>query len=621
MYENINFYKFMHKQIFVIISLTLLTAGGYIFIGYLYGSVSFEIIWFLFDILLSLWGYRLYKMYSHINYTVDEKERWLTQVKYFFFFYSHIWTIMFVKYTLTDNIDLHYVAIATQLGTSVVSVTMLASQRKLSIVTLVTLMLPLTIYFIIVGELYSYLLAFFTIVLAWVLLYAANNTRSYIIKSQYQAYHDYLTKLGNRHYFTALLENSIKIQTNDRKPVYLLLIDLDHFKSINDSLGHDVGDTLLQEVAQRMKKLSDKYSNSVSRLGGDEFCILSHSFEDKELCLESALEFANELLEVIKETYIIEEHHLYISASIGVSIINSPDMKAATFLKEADIAMYDAKNKGRDGVILFNEDLSIKVERRLEIENLLHFAIENKEITLVYQPQINSKDNIVGCEVLVRWYNETLGHVPPDEFIPISEDTGFIIELGQYIFEEAIKTLKEWNDKGIKLEQISINISMRQLFHDEFIENVKELCINNLSKEQTSKIIFEITETSVADDVAQLIKNMNTLKECGIRFSMDDFGTGYSSLSYLKQIPIDELKIDKSFVTHLGSEDDDEAIVRTILDIAKNLQLSVVAEGVENSDQKEFLINNDCDILQGYHFARPMSKTEFESLKTNNKIK
>lgn len=612
MLDNMNFYKFMHRQILIVIALFISTGAGYIYMGLLYSSLLPELLWFTLLLIVSYWGYRLHRAYLDNDLNMKEKDKWLNKLRIFLFTYFSVWTVMFFMYTSRSDIELHYMAIATQLGVTVVSATVLASQRKLAIATLITLVLPLTIYFILVAEFWSYLLAFFSVVLSWVLLYASGNTFSYLVKSQYQAYHDYLTSLGNRRYFVELLEDSIKIQKRDKKPVYLLLIDLDHFKTINDSLGHDIGDLLLKEVAMRMSKLSKKHSNSVSRLGGDEFCILSHSFDTKELCLESANKFADELLSTLKETYIIDEHHLYISASIGVSVIDSPDMKAATFLKEADIAMYEAKSKGRDGVILFSENLSIKVERKLDIEKLLHFALENKEISLVYQPQINPDNQVIGCEVLVRWYNETLGHVGPDEFIPISEDTGLIIELGEYVLEEAIKTLKEWEEKGIQLNQMSINISMRQLFHKGFIDNVKTLCSEHLCKDKTSKLVFEITETSVADDVEQLIRNMTELKECGIRFSMDDFGTGYSSLSYLKQIPIDELKIDKSFVSELGTQEDDGAIVRTILDIAKNLNLNIVAEGVENSDQQEFLIENKCDILQGFHLARPMEKCKFE---------
>jgi len=609
-----NFYNFMHKQILIVIALFISTGAGYIYMGILYSSFLPELLWFILLLGVSYWGYSLYRIYLNINLNIQDKENWLQDLRYFLFTYFSLWTIMFIMYTSRDSIELHYIAIATQLGVSVVSATVLVSQKKLVIITLASLMLPLTIYFIIVGTFYSYLLAFFSVVLGGVLLYAARNTFNYLVKSQYQAYHDYLTSLGNRRYFIEQLEDAIKVQKQDKRDIYLLLIDLDHFKTINDSLGHDIGDILLREVAKRMHTLCKKYNNNVSRLGGDEFCILSSSFQNKEDCLQSGVDFAKELLEVIKQSYIIEGHHLYISASIGVSLITNPQMKASTFIKEADIAMYEAKSQGRDGIMLFSEELSTRVERKLEVERLLHFALENKEISLVYQPQMNGKDEIIGCEVLVRWHNEQLGHVGPGEFIPISEQTGLIIELGHYILEESFKTLREWEGKGIILQQFSINISMRQLFHNTFVQEVEELSSIYLTKELCSKIVFEITETSVAEDINQLIHNMNTLKSFGIRFSMDDFGTGYSSLSYLRQLPLNELKIDRSFVCELDSTSPDGSMIKTILDISRNLNLSTVAEGVETLKQKEFLIENNCDILQGYYLAKPMKKEAFEKL-------
>ena len=615
MLDSMNFYKFLHKQLMIMIALTLFTAAGYIYIGYLYDSGLYEKEWYGLIVLMSIWGYTLHKKYQEEDLSAEEKEKWIKSVKIFFFIYAHAWTVMFIMYTTTTNINLHYIAIASQLGTSVVSVTMLASQRKLSVITLISLIAPLVIYFALIGEFYSYLLSMFSIILGWVLLYASGNTFNYLVRSQHQAYHDYLTDIGNRRYFIELLEESIKIQKHDKKPIFLLLIDLDHFKTINDSLGHDIGDLLLKDVANRMTKLADKSSFYVSRLGGDEFCVLSTPFYNEDECSKVAKNFAHEILEILKETYFIEEHQLYISASVGVSIINNPSLKASTFIKEADIAMYEAKLQGRDGVILFNDDLSVRVERKLEIEKLLHFALEKNEISLMYQPQIDANDKIIGCEVLVRWNSDKLGQVGPDEFIPISEDSGLILELGAYILEEAIKTLDEWEKSGLELEQMSINISMRQLFHHDFIDEVQRICSTHLTKKQAGKIMFEITETSMAEDVDELIANMHLLKECGIRFSMDDFGTGYSSLSYLRQIPINELKIDKSFIDELGSEGEDGAIVRTILDLAKNLNLSIVAEGVENIKQKDFLIDEEKGIiLQGYHFAKPMLKEDFETL-------
>ncbi|MBT8349292.1 MAG: EAL domain-containing protein [Sulfurovum sp.] len=616
MLDNMNFYHFMHKQILVVVALFVSTGAGYIYMGWLYSSLLPELLWFCVLLALSFWGYRLHRVFLENDLNMKQKEEWLGQLRYFLFSYFSVWTVMFVMYTLRSDMELHYIAIATQLGVSVVSATILASQKKLVIFTLTSLMLPLTIYFILVGEFYSYLLAFFTVVLGGVLLYAAHNTFNYLIKSQYQAYHDSLTTLGNRRYFIELLTNAMKIQKYDNKYIYLILIDLDHFKTINDTLGHDIGDILLREVAKRMALISKQYGNDVSRLGGDEFCILSGSYDTEEECKESASHFSEKLLGVIRENYHIEEHHLYISASIGVSIISDPKIAASSFIKEADIAMYEAKIQGRNGIIFFNDRLAKRVEWKLEIERLLHFSLRNNEISFNYQPQYNSQNEIIGCEVLTRWNNEKFGDVGPSEFIPISEKTGFIIELGYHILEEAFQTLKHWEEKGIYLHQMAINISIRQLFHHTFIRDVKKLCDRYLTEEQCSKIVFEITETSVAEDVRQLIFNMRILQEYGIRFSMDDFGTGYSSLSYLRQLPINEIKIDKSFISELTNTQGQEerSFVEAIFAIAKNLRLNIVAEGIENAEQQKFVVDQKCDILQGYYFSKPLKDHEFEKL-------
>jgi len=616
MLDNMNFYNFMHKQILVVIALFAGTATGYIYIGWLYSSLLPELLWLSLVWALSFWGYRLHKVFLENDFNMQQKEKWLQQLRYFLFSYFSIWTIMFLVYTSRSAIELHYVAIATQLGCAVVSTTILVSQRKLAVVTLVSLMLPLTIYFILVGEFYSYLLAFFTVVLSGVLLYAAHNTYNYLIKSQYQAYHDSLTSLGNRRYFIELLNNAMKSQKQDNKHIYLLLIDLDHFKTINDTLGHDIGDMLLHEVAKRMLFFSKEHQNYICRLGGDEFCILSTSYDTEEECLEHASHFSEKLLGVIRENYNIEEHHLYISASIGVSIISNPQMEASSFIKEADIAMYEAKAQGRNGIIFFNKQLAERVEWKLEIERLLHFSLENNEISLKYQPQYNPENEIIGCEVLSRWNNEKLGDVSPSEFIPISEKTGFIIELGYHVLKESFQMLKHWEEKGISLQQMAINISMRQLFHHTFLHDVKELCDRYLTREQCSKLVFEITETSVAEDVKQLIMTMRILQNYGIRFSMDDFGTGYSSLSYLRQLPIDEIKIDKSFISELNHTQGEEerSFIEAIFSIAKNLRLNIVAEGIENAEQQKFVVDQKCDILQGHYFSQPLKDYEFEKL-------
>jgi len=617
MLDNMHFYDFMHKQILVVIALFAGTGMGYLYIGWLYSSSLLpELLWFSLVLVLSYWGYRLHRSFVDNDFNMQQKEQWLDQLRYFLFSYFSVWTIMFLIYTSRSDIDLHYVAIATQLGVTVVSTTILASQKKLAAFTLVTLMLPLTIYFIFVGEFYSYLLAFFTVVLGGVLLYAAHNTFNYLIKSQYQAYHDPLTLLGNRRYFIELLNDAMKSQKQDHKHIYLILIDLDHFKTINDTLGHDIGDVLLRQAAERMLSLSKEHKNFVSRLGGDEFCILSSSYTTEKECFHHASQFAEKLLASIRESYHIEEHYLYISASIGVSIISNPKMEASTFIKEADIAMYEAKGKGRNGIIFFNETLAKDVEWKLEIERLLHFSLQKNEISLTYQPQYDLEKEIIGCEVLARWDNETLGEISPTEFIPIAEKTGFIIELGSYILKEAFLTLKRWEEWGVSLQQMSINVSMRQLFHYNFIQNVKQLCDLYLTEEQRSKIVFEITETSVAEDINKLISNMKILQNFGIRFSMDDFGTGYSSLSYLRQLPINEIKIDKSFISELHhlEHDEDKCFVETIFTIAKNLKLKIVAEGIENEEQYRFIVDQKCDILQGYYLSGALDNEAFETL-------
>jgi len=602
----------MHKQIIVINALNLATAPGYLLIGFLYTSMLYESLWMLGVLIITYSGYTLYRNFD-LDMTIEQKDIWVQKVRVFMFVYSSWWTLMFVYYVSHDNVEMHYVTMATQLGATVVAATLLASQKKLFVFTVIFLMLPITIYFLVIGETFSYLLAFFSVVLAMVLLYAAKNTNDYIVKSNYQAYHDHLTNLGNRRYFLEILESSAKQHIG--KYSYLILLDLDYFKTINDTLGHDIGDELLREVGKRLKKVTDKYNYTVARLGGDEFCVLSSNFDNKEECENNAQMFSEELLREIKNNYLIDNNHLYISASIGVSFINSARIDANQFLKEADMAMYEAKNNGRDGIIIFNEELAAIVNKKLNIERLLNFAVQNNELSLVYQPQVDVNKEVIGCEVLVRWNSKELGPVGPDIFIEIAERTGIIIEIGEYILEESFKTIQEWCKKGIKLQQISINISMRQLLHQDFINVVDRLYNKYIDEKSNIKIIFEITETSTTNDVDNLIYVMNELKKYNISFSMDDFGTGYSSLSYLRDLPLSELKIDQSFIAQL-SDNKQAAVVKTIVDISRNLDLKIVAEGVEEDYQKEFLKDLDCDIFQGYLYSKPISKDEFENFCT-----
>lgn len=610
MNDNISFYQFMHRQIVVVIALMVGTSPGYLITGYIYTDMVFETVWFLSIVLGSFYGIYLYKKYKRCE-TIEQQDKWLGKVRYFIFIYFSLWTVVFVYYVTQKNIEMHYMAIATQLGCTVVAATILASQKKLVISTVITLMLPITFYLLVVGSVYSYILAFFTLVLSGVLLYAAKNTHEYLTKSRFQAYHDYLTGLGNRRYFIEMLESSVK-ENRDRY-TYLLLIDLDHFKTINDTLGHDVGDQLLIEVSNRMTNLAEKDKHFVARLGGDEFCILSKGFNTNKRCLEDAKAFSYELLDTIKQSYNIDGNHLFISSSIGISIINNPKLQANEFLKEADIAMYEAKNKGRDGIIIFNDELCQIIETKLEIERYLHFAVDSQEVKLQFQPQVNAKGKVIGCEVLARWHNEKLGFIAPDVFIPIAENTGYIIELGEYILERALQALVKWSRSGIRLGQISINISMRQFLDNSFVDMVEKLFDRYDIYSFKTQVVFEITETSTSENLKKIIDVINNLRKFGIKFSMDDFGTGYSSLSYLREMPIDELKIDKSFIARLADEQQ-ALLVKSIIEISRNMNLSIVAEGVEESYQKDFLEELDCDLYQGYFFHKPLDQKDFEAL-------
>jgi len=302
-------------------------------------------------------------------------------------------------------------------------------------------------------------------------------------------------------------------------------------------------------------------------------------------------------LKKLKEPYHIDNHNLYLSASIGINGIGNVDIGSRHFIKEADIAMYEAKEQGRDGIIIFNDELAQRVKQHLEIERKLYFALKYDEIVLSYQPQFDANENIIGVEVLVRWDSRDFGLVMPGEFIPIAEKTGLIIELGNHIIEEVFKTMKEWDEMGIVLQQCAINLSVRQFFHTSFTDEIERLSNKYLNEEFRKKIIFEVTESILIEDMNKIVNVMNKLRKLGFSFSMDDFGTGYSSLSSLREMPIEELKIDRSFVGHLGEYESDELMITTILSLAKIFDLQTVAEGVESKAQYDFLLENGCNIF------------------------
>jgi diguanylate cyclase (GGDEF)-like protein len=606
------FYDFLHRQIPVFMVLSLFPGLGYLFLGWLNDIFVPAFVWYLLVIAASLWGYRLYRTLDFDAMSEHRRDRWYRQCSWFFYAFFLLWTLIFLLYIGQDAYKLHYIAIFTEIGASVVASSLLASDRRLYRPTIFILMVPLIVYFFFIGEWYGYVLTIFACTLTWVLLYAAASSHDLLMKAYHQATHDGLTTLYNRQYFIEHLQQRMNSLSESGEYSYLLLIDLDHFKTVNDSLGHDVGDQLLQEVVARLRQRLPAGA-VLARLGGDEFIIVGDDFAGRAACERAALELAESLLARLKQTYVVDKHHLYISASIGVSIISRRGANAGTFIKEADIAMYEVKAKGRDGVFMFNEEMSARVESRLQIERLLHFALGNDEITLHYQPQLDRAGRVVGVEALARWNNATLGAVSPAQFIPVAEQTGLIVELGNHILETAFMTLRQWHDAGIALDQFSINISMRQFTHYDFEARVAALVQRHLDAGLCRKLMFEITESIVAEDINRVIRVMKRLKQLGIRFSMDDFGTGYSSLSYLNRLPLDEIKIDRAFVCVLGHEEEGQAMVSTILDMAKILKLNIVAEGVETAVQFDFLFRHDCQLFQGYHFAKPLPPDQFLS--------
>ena len=606
------FYLYMQKQIVLLMLINLLLGAVYVFTCWMNDVLFMALAWYCVVNVVCLWGWSLYLELDIVNMTFYDLNKWYKKVRYFIYIVFGLWSIIFILYAQETEPNLHYIIIFFQLLMAVIVSTFLGSDKKLFMPSLLILMIPLVGYFYMLDVWYGYFLAIATISLFAVLLYAANQSYTSIQQIYYEAQTDSLTGLYNRRFFLVHLDTLINTLKNDKQYGYILLIDLDYFKTINDSVGHKVGDALLIQVGERITQMCGD-THIAARLGGDEFIIVGEEYDTKEIAAEHAQVFADRLRNKLKKTYIVEQHHLYLSASIGINLLGHLNRNASDVIKEADIAMSVLKDTERDGVIFFSNDLQARVDKKLEIERRLRFSIENNEIFLNYQPQFSGEKKITGVEVLVRWENRLLGRISPVEFIEIAERIGFIVELGNYILEESFKTLKEWEKKDIELENFSINISVKQFLHPTFLEDVHKLCQKYLTRHNRNKIMFEVTETLFAGDIDKIVKIMSTLKEWGISLSMDDFGTGYSSLSTLKNLPVDELKIDQLFVSRIGHDFSDEMMLVLILSMQTIFNVDIVAEGIETEAQYNFLIENGCNIFQGYYFSKPLSKKEFET--------
>jgi len=422
---------------------------------------------------------------------------------------------------------------------------------------------------------------------------------------QYLAFYDQLTSLPNRRLLLDRLQYNLSLSQRNKHYGVLMFLDLDDFKKINDSLGHEVGDELLQQVAARLQQTLRR-ADTVARLGGDEFVILVANQALKgEALIEFSSNLAEKIIQAFQQAFHIKGYEHHISTSIGITIFAPSDQTAISVLGQADTAMYKSKKIGKNTFCFYEQAMQVIAEEKLALEHDLRQAIEQQQFSLNFQPQVDSSGKTLAIEALLRWQHPQRSWVSPAKFIPLAEDSGLIIPIGQWVLINACTQLQTWLKQGIDIQHISVNVSPKQFRQADFIANIKSAL--KQSGLMANKLMLEITEGIVLDNVEDTIQKMDSLKQIGVQFSIDDFGTGYSSLSYLKRLPIDELKIDQSFVRDIATDKDDAAIVTTIIAMATHLNLLVVAEGVENFQQLEFLTANGCTSFQGYHFSPPLT--------------
>ncbi len=434
------------------------------------------------------------------------------------------------------------------------------------------------------------------------------------------AYFDSLTALPNRRLFTEQLGLLLRMATRNSQILALLFLDLDNFKRINDSLGHSAGDLLLREVGVRLSGCirdsdvlahyvdSDGSRINVSRLGGDEFTVVLNQIES----VESAAIVAQRILDTLSAPMIIDGHELVITPSIGIAIAPRDAGDVEGLLKAADTAMYHAKANGKNSFLYYNSDMDAATEDRLQLETDLRKAIERNELVLYYQPQVDTQSGtVIGAEALVRWQHPEHGLVPPDKFISLAEEMGLINQLGDWVLEEACRQMVELREQGIELPKVAVNVSALQ-FNKRFIIHVEDVL--RQTGLAPAALELELTEGLVMDHSTATLEALRDLKALGVSLSIDDFGTGYSSLSYLARFPLDELKIDRSFVVDFDKSDNDASLVIAIIAMAKSMNLNLVAEGVETHEQYHFLTQNGANVIQGYLFSKPVPAEELRPL-------
>jgi diguanylate cyclase (GGDEF)-like protein len=427
------------------------------------------------------------------------------------------------------------------------------------------------------------------------------------VEIEHLAYHDALTGLPNRPLFIDRLIVSVAQASRSGQLLAVLFLDLDRFKDINDSLGHSTGDQLLKAVAERIRRCV-REGDTVARFGGDEFTLLVPRVEN----IEDAAKIAQKIIETLKIPFEINERELFVTTSIGISIYPTDGLDAETLVRSADMAMYRAKDSGRDNYQLYAPAMNALALQRLALENMLRKALTHKELVLHYQPLVDVRTRaVIGMEALVRWEQPDLGMLLPAHFISVAELSGLIIPMGQWVLDAACRQLRTWQRKLHRNLYVSVNLSARQFQQPDLVEQVQAAVRENGI--DPASLELEITESNAMANAENSIHTLRELKALGVRIAMDDFGTGYSSLNYLKRFPIDTLKLDQSFVRDINIEPSDAAIVSAAIAMAHSLKLDVVAEGVETEEQLAFLQKQGCDIIQGYFFSPPLPAENFEN--------
>lgn len=430
---------------------------------------------------------------------------------------------------------------------------------------------------------------------------------------EYIATHDSLTELPNRVLLKDRLQQAIKAASREQQNFAVLFIDLDDFKKINDAMGHACGDLLLKEVAQRLKQCS-RQSDTVCRWGGDEFILLL----DKLTSQQDAADVAMKIIQSLSEAFVIEGQDAFVSPSIGISLFPTDGQQVDNLLAKADTAMYNVKSRGRNNFCFYSIAFESQSKERLLLETELRRALEYNEFELFYQPQIDIvTDQLIGVEALIRWNHPEKGLVPPVQFITQAEHNGLIVPIGEWVIQQACQQIMCWQEFDLSSFKMAINISARQFSEKNLVENIiREI---NKKGQKNELLQVEITENMMADNIDQVVLVLNQLKTLGVSIAVDDFGTGYSSLEYLTRLPIDKLKIDKSFIDTVLTDNDDASIVKAVISMGHNMGMKVIAEGVENKEQVKFLLQHGCDYAQGFFYSKPVNAQQITLLLERNK--